>query len=331
MRRGILLAAGGLLAGTAFLGANAASAAGPSPAAARPPAAEELLGDFRLSPVSCAGGTPHGSYAVITYGTKVVANPSSGCDHGGVTLLPPGRVPLSSRGYTPTSLVGFDRGGRPLGGFTAPVAFGKHAAALVTASRDLQAGTPPTFRPPRVYLVDGRLLGDLRSVQALDGGPAGSSCLNSAGQGCWLIGRQDASGTYDPRTHRFSLDWFSGQSFTGASAGLQVHLTGVFHGTLRRVPPGAVVDLGTRSFAAGSAEPASYRGSVSRHPAHAGPGRRARGSRHRHVVRRGALASVAAVQRAGSPLAFVAGELLILLDALVLLGFGIARLGRRAA
>ena len=146
------------------------------------------------------------------------------------------------------------RGDAAAESITRPVEFAGHDLGIVTATDNLQdapAG-PAEFALPQVYLVDGKLVADLRSVQVLYNGPDSASCVEAAGQGCWLIGAERATGTYDPDTHAFTLQWFSGQSFTSSSAGTVVHLAGRFVGAKTSLPAGHTVELGTQSFAAGA-------------------------------------------------------------------------------
>jgi hypothetical protein len=56
--------------------------------------------------------------------------------------------------------------------------------------------------------------------------------------GCWESGSRAALGTYDPATSAFTLDWFTGQAFTGASAGVEFHLAGRFVGDVASAPAG---------------------------------------------------------------------------------------------
>ncbi|HWB67731.1 MAG TPA: hypothetical protein VG708_12990 [Mycobacteriales bacterium] len=229
-------------------------------AAGSPPAAQQLRGTFRLERASCTRGHPSGSYVTVTYGTRSIANPQSGCDRGVYTLLQPGRRGLSTERFSPLDDLTFDGGGDPHGGGIArTVGFRGHRLSLVTSPRDLQAAPtgPAVFAPPTIYLIGHRLVGDVRSVQALYDGRPGSSCVTAAGAGCWLVGAERATGSFNPTTRRFSLQWFSGQSFVGSSAGTVVHLAGRFYGVGRPVPQGRTVDLGTQSFAAGSPPPRS--------------------------------------------------------------------------
>jgi hypothetical protein len=88
-----------------------------------------------------------------------------------------------------------------------------------------------------------------------------------------------------------------------------VHLAGSFSGTIRRVPEGATVDLGTASFAAGASTPVVQ--TAAQQTAHTtGPKRHSR-NRHGTKVR---LAAHSKSTTAGSPKAFLLAEVLVLLN-----------------
>jgi hypothetical protein len=215
----------------------------------------QLHGSLRLTPGRCAGGRPTGSYLSVTYGTRAIRNPASGCAGGAITLLRQGRGSLSTEGFSPASDLRFDGHGDATASTIArPVRFGRHDLGVVTAARNLQdaAAGASIFTPPHIYVSGRRAYADVRAVQVLYGGEPGSSCASASGYGCWLVGAERATGSYDPRTHRLSLSWFTGESFVPTSAGTAVHLSGVFTGTVRAVPRGSTVDLGTSSLAAGS-------------------------------------------------------------------------------
>jgi hypothetical protein len=238
-------------------------------AAGRAPAVRNLVGSVHLVPGSCRDGRPAGSYLAVTFGTRAVKNPSSSCDDGAVTLLSPAATPLQTGQFSLPATAVFDH----------------RALALRTASQGIYA-------PPRLYLVGDQVSADVRSVEAsYDGGQ-------------WPIGAELASGRYDAATHRLSLQWFSGESFTPTSAGTSVHLVGRFVGSDRPLRKGATVQLGTASFAAGS--PAAVTSAVqttrTRTQHHAG--RRSR----RHAARLAAEA----VHTGGSPEAFLLAEVLVL-------------------
>jgi hypothetical protein len=306
-----------LAAGFVASAVGVAVSAGAGVANAGPPSVRQLTGTLRLSPGTCAGGRPAGSYLSVTFGTRAVRNSASHCENGAVTLLSPGRGGLSTQQFSPVGDLSFDGAGNARSDtISRPARFGHHAFGLVTAARNLQDAprAAPAFALPRLYLVGGNhVVADLRSVQILYGGFAGSSCASASGYGCWLVGAERATGSYDPRSHQISLSWFSGQSFTPASAGTQIHLVGRFTGAPRAVKQGTTVELGTASFDAGATHPvAAVAGSTARGAS--GPHR----FRGRHARRRARakarLEAHSTSTTTGSPRTFLLGEILVLLD-----------------
>jgi hypothetical protein len=278
-------------------------------AAAAAPSVSQLHGTLVLTAGRCAGGHPSGSYLSATFGTKAIRNPRSSCDHGAVTLLYPGRRGLSTQSFSPNSDLGFDRNGdADADAITAPASFGPYRFGLVTSARNLQdaARGSGVFALPTIYVSGSRAFADLRSLQVLYGGLASTSCTGASGYGCWLIGTERATGSYDAVTHRLALAWFTGQSFVGASAGTAVHLTGVFHGAPRPLAAGATVELGTTSFPAGKAQPVAVRT-----PAAADPPTHRAVARHRPVQRSFGLRATSTSTSTGSPRTFLIGELVV--------------------
>lgn len=304
------------LAATGVAALAAAVLASPAAGAAsrhHAPGVRQLSGTLRLTPGSCAGGRPSGSYLAVTYGTKSIDNPASSCDGGAVTLLSPGTRGLSTTSFSPSSDVAFNRRGEALSSSIAePVRFGSHLLGIVSATQDLQDAPdgPGLFALPHIYVTGGRVLADVRSVQAL------------YDRGCWLVGAERATGTYDAANHRLTLSWFSGQSFVSQSAGTAVHLAGVFVGAAPKpIAAGNVVELGTASFAAGSPAPATA----------SAPRRSSTSSKERGGAAESASAPLASLDESpltqvmGSPLLVAAAVVLVGLDAL---GFA-AAIGRR--
>lgn len=246
-----------LLVGSLTLAAVGCAAVVSPAQAATMPLEQELHGEFRLAAVSCAGDKPVGSFVSVTLGSHAVRNPQSTCAGGLITMLPPGRRALSTEQFTPARALGFGPGGAPeAGGITAAVPFEGHPLGLVTAAQDLQdaPGGGPVFHLPQVHLAGGRLTADLRSVQALYDGPARTTCRRAAGRGCWLIGAQHATGSYDPRSHAFALAWYSGSSFAHTSAATVVHLVGTFRGETTDLTPGRSAEpVSAVSLGAGAA------------------------------------------------------------------------------
>jgi hypothetical protein len=292
----------------------------------------QLSGVLHLQKGSCLGGQPTGSYLSVTFGSKAITNPSSDCEGGAVTLLSPGRDGLSTTTFSPSSDERFDGHGNAVASSIAqPASFGKHTLGIVSSSQDLQDA--PTgaglFSLPHLYVTGDRVLADVRSIQVLYDGRADTTCATGAGAGCWLVGAERATGTYDAATRHVTLTWFSGQSFVPQSAGTAVHLSGVFVGAKPKpLTKTSVVELGTSSFAAASPPPevaaAIRKGSAASRRSVKAPATTAG-----HVDERSFALSSSddspMWQILGAPLALAAAVLLIGIDAL---GFSVA-LGRR--
>jgi hypothetical protein len=262
-------------------------AAAPAVASPRPPGAQELVGTIHLVPGACHHGRPSGSYLAVTFGTRAVRNSSSPCGKGTFTLLQPDGAGVVSGRYSSAARSVFD--GDALG--------------LATSSASY-AG------PPRLYLVAGKVNADVRSVVASYRG------------GAYPIGAERATGRYDAHSKRISLQWFSGESFTAASAATEVHLEGTFQGAVKSVAKGTTVNLGTASFAAGrpvrlvDAASTNQRGQVtSRHH-----GRRAH---HRAARLAGAKSTTG-----GNPTVFLIAELVVVANILAFAGLSRKR-GRK--
>jgi hypothetical protein len=331
MRRGLAVVVVAGLTGAAMA---------PSLARASTPGFAQLDGTLRLSAGKCAQGHPTGSYLSVTFGTRAIRNSASSCEHGAVTLLAPGRGALSTSGFSPEADQAFDSDGNAVADTIAsPVRFGAHTLGLVSAARNLQdaADQAPVFTAPRIYVSGTTAYADLRSLQVLYGGFAGSSCANASGYGCWLIGAERATGSYDPHTHRLTLSWFTGQSFVPSSAGTVAHLSGIFDGTARPVPQGDTVDLGTSSVAAGSPHAAAVVADLAvarRHHVTAGSGhavrsRRARRTRHHRQSRDAATTAAIASSPVRAPAVLTYAELLVLINAVVFLTVAHRRRGLR--
>jgi hypothetical protein len=283
MKPARLLAAAAAVLGVSTTGAallgTGTAAAGP----VAPPAVRELRGAVHLVPGTCRHGRPAGSYLAVTFGTRAIRNPDSQCESGAVTLLRPQAGLLSGRYAEAASSV-----------------FDHHRLGIATAAAS-------HFAAPRIYLVGNQLATDLRSVQA------------TYDAGTWPVGAEKATGHYNAASRMVSLQWFSGQSFTAASAGTEVHLVGRFVGSVRRIPAGTTVDLGTASFDAGSAsavDTAAGRSAPGRSHA-TGRGRSHRGAGRQQAAQRAATTS-------GSPKAFLLAELLVLAN-LVTFVVGLSR------
>ena len=212
------------------------------PAAASPPM-HVLHGTFVLDQPSCVGGSPHGSWLQVAYGTLVYRNPSSACAGGAFTLISPGAGGLATDVFTPDPVPTFDAARNSLSGtIIHPTSFDGHRFGIATSPHDVQRDPtgPPAFGPPVAVAQGTTLVVDLRSLDVTYRGKAGSNCASAVAVGCWEEGSRAASGSYDQRTHAFGIEWFASQSFTGQSAGVTFHLEGHFVGTYAEiVAPGA--------------------------------------------------------------------------------------------
>ncbi|MBV9871402.1 MAG: hypothetical protein JO214_12360 [Frankiaceae bacterium] len=269
------------------VGLVGAVAAGPASASPRPPSAQELVGAIHLVPGSCHHGRVAGSYLAVTFGTKAIRNSSSSCQHGAVTLLRPSGSGLASGRYSTAARSVFDGG----------------ALSLATSSASYLGS-------PRLYLVGGEVNADVRSVVA------------SYQAGTYPVGAERATGHYNARTRRISLEWFSGQSFTRASAGTQFHLAGTFQGSVRPVPKGTTVNLGTASFAAG--RPVAVTNAAAGRSANRPAGRTHTRRTHLHSLRLAGNKT----ESSGSPKLFLLAELVLVANILAFVGLSRKR-GRK--
>jgi hypothetical protein len=250
--------------------------AGSSPAvAAGPPAVRELVGTLRLAPGSCSHGRPSGSYLGVTFGTRAIRNSSSNCAGGAYTLLSPGQSGLTTQGFA--------------GSISDPARFDGRDLVLASASQGVYAA-------PRIYLIGNRVIADVRPVEV------------RYNAGDWPVGAERATGRYNPSSRQLTLQWFSGESFTSASAGTGVHLSGSFVGSIRRVARGTTVNLGTASFAAGGSA-AMVRSATDRSAAGAAGAKAGSDSRHPGKAR---LVADQKSTSTGSPIMFLLAEVLVL-------------------
>ena len=223
----------------------------------------ELVGLFRLSAGSAVGDQLNGTYfRMLQPGASPTSGPfmknaNSSADGGLATLLQPGTAGgFRTNQYQAQPTPGFDSGGDSLAdSITAPTAFFGVKFSISTNRIDLQTKT--ACAPPIVVLKNGKLTADLSSWAAswnnqnFNQGapkPVPSTQAKSPGeqqaQQAWnlfsqrFLGAQSkatvsgagATGTYDPKTGQFVLQWTSlivGGPFNGFT-GLW-HLAGVFH------------------------------------------------------------------------------------------------------
>lgn len=223
---------------------------------------EQLVGLLKLTPGSEHGGKVSGTWFRMI---QVGGNPKSGpymvnadspADGGRTTLLTPGTSGgLRTGGYQSQPHPAFAPDGASLANaITRPTKFFGVKFSISTNAVDPQ--TKAHVAPPTVYLDHGKLKADMSAWAAswnrqdFNQGtpkPVSNAGAKVAGQektkkvwdwasGTWLeaappagVSGKDATGTYDPKTHRFTLDWTSlivggpFNRFTG-----QWHLEGTF-------------------------------------------------------------------------------------------------------
>jgi hypothetical protein len=195
-----------------------------------------LNGLFRIAPGVCtsATGLPTGSYLVVISAatSHTVKNPQGGCGNAAYTLLRPGTDGgLITGEFQDVKGATFDaRGNSVADRIVAPTRFGKTRFGFATNARDEQdAATGGVAFPRPAAIVTGTALRvDLRSLVVSYGGNPGTSCASSFGVGCWELGSENATGTYDAATGGFTLQWFTGESFTPKGDSIEVHLAGTF-------------------------------------------------------------------------------------------------------
>jgi hypothetical protein len=197
---------------------------------------QNLIGTFKLQGGHCAAshGAPTGSFLVIvdSADSKTVANPAGGCANKYYTPLSPGTDGGLATGQfqedpTPT----FNAHGNSLAGAVIkPVSFLGTEFGMATNPDDVQDAPtgPPAFSPPKATLKGTKLSINLRSLNITYGGAPNSSCENDAGYGCWNLGSKAATGSYDPKTHQFVVQWFVGETFTQLGDSMIVRFEGTF-------------------------------------------------------------------------------------------------------
>lgn len=222
----------------------------------------ELVGLFRLTPGSDVGAQLGGTYfRMLEPGASPTSGPymknaNSTADGGQATLLQPGTAGgFRTNQYQAQPTPGFNPGGDSLAdSITTPTAFFGVKFSISTNKIDLQTKT--ACAPPIVVLKNGKLTADLSSWAASwnnqnfnQGAPKPVSSTQAKSPGeqqaqqawnffsqRWLgaqakatVSGTGATGTYDPKTGRFVLQWTSlivGGPFNGFT-GLW-HLAGVF-------------------------------------------------------------------------------------------------------
>jgi len=190
---------------------------------------EALLGLFRIDAGACDGATVTGSYfRMVQSGGTVqdgpyVANGDSPCEDKSLTVLAPGTdgglrtgefQPQPSPAFDATGNATSDRIAKPQAWFA--VAFG-----VSTNEKDPQTGA--TVPAPTITVTDGVLTGDLSAVGASWNGQEFNQGAPKPGGGS-ASATTGPTGTYDPTTGAFTLEWSSkidGGPFT--------NFTGVWH------------------------------------------------------------------------------------------------------
>jgi hypothetical protein len=212
-----------------------ASCGGGSPSAASGPA-KSLVGTFEIQGGHCTGskGAPTGSFLVIvdSAGSKTVGNPNGGCKNKYYTPLSPGTQKGIETGQFQTDPIPtFDAHGDSLAdAVIAPVSFLGVKFGMATNPDDVQDAPngPTAFTPPTATVRGTKLTLNLRSLNITYGGSPNSSCQNNAGYGCWNLGSKLAQGSYDPKTHRYVVQWFVGETFTQLGDSMIVRFEGTF-------------------------------------------------------------------------------------------------------
>jgi hypothetical protein len=232
----------------------------------------ELVGLFRLTPGAVVGDQVTGSwFRMLQPGGNAKSGPymrnaDSPADGGLATLLQPGTAGgLRTGGYQSQPAPAFDGDGNSLAdAIMAPTKFFGVKFSISTNRVDLQTKTE--VAPPMVWLENGKLSADLSSwaaswnKQNFNQGapkPVLSTGAKAPGQEQadrvwdwvsqeWLnsapkptINGSDATGTYDPTTNAFVLEWTSlivGGPFNGFTGFW--HLEGMYQAT-GLAPPGA--------------------------------------------------------------------------------------------
>lgn len=232
----------------------------------------ELVGLFRLTPGAVVGDQVNGSwFRMLQPGGNASSGPymrnaDSPADGGLVTLLQPGDAGgLRTGGYQSQPTPAFDSDGNSLAdAIMAPTKFFGVKFSISTNRVDMQTKT--TVAPPMVWLEDGKISADLSSWSASwnnqnfnQGAPKPvlSTGAKAPGQAQadrvwdwvsqkWLesapkptVNGADATGTYDPNTRAFVLEWTSlivGGPFNGFTGFW--HMQGVYQPS-GLAPPGA--------------------------------------------------------------------------------------------
>jgi hypothetical protein len=202
--------------------------------------ANSMIGTFSIVPGTCDGNPPTGSWVSLSLNGDISnkANPSS-CDGGDYTLMTSGtQGGLKTGVFQPNPTPTFDANGNSLANaIVQPVSFLGSAFGIATMAQNEQDNPngPAVFPVPTVILnSNDTLSANVSSVVVTYNGNPNSTCASGDGDGCFAVGSTDATGTYNPTTHAYTLAWQStihgNTPFTGAVASF--HLAGTFSGTI---------------------------------------------------------------------------------------------------
>jgi hypothetical protein len=224
----------GVAAAAAVLALTAAGCSGQGGSASAP--STKLNGVFHIAAGVCPAGTgaPTGSYLVVIAASanKAVKNSRSTCTNKGYTLLRPGTDGgLVTGEFQDITGVTFDRQGNSRADrIITPTRFDRLRLGFATNTRDEQdaASGAPAFPRPAAIVSGTALRVDLRSLVVSYGGNANTTCATSFGLGCWELGSENATGTYNRTNGHYSISWFAGESFTQKGDSIEVHLAGTF-------------------------------------------------------------------------------------------------------
>ena len=209
----------------------------------------ELIGLFRLKKGECTGGavTTGSHFRMFDPGGGLVTNGSSSCGDKTFTPLTPGTDGgLSTSGYQPHPEPAFDGTGNGLNNkITQPEAFYGTRFSTATNSKDPQTGS--NVAVPRITADGAKLDGDLRAFAAAwqtqhfnQGAPKPDGTTPG--------GTAAPSGTLNPATGAFSIDWKSHivggpfNNFTG-----QWHVEGTFQSGVVAASQGGQTAIGRSS------------------------------------------------------------------------------------
>jgi len=213
----------------AALAAVAAVAAIAAPAASAASKAKTLVGTFKVTAGAGSGSTVTGSYfrMVQPGGTSTagpfVPNTDSAATDKTYTLLSPGTAAgLTTGKYQPDPTPAFDSAGNGLATeIVTPVKFFGVGFAVSTNKSDPQTKTATKI--PTITVKGSKLSGDFDAVSVAYGGQNFNQGAPKPG-GDTPAGTSGPSGTYNAKTHKFTIKWSSpivGGSFNG--------FTGVWH------------------------------------------------------------------------------------------------------